>query len=89
MRERRTFRLTRNNPTPRSLWILPVVLPVAVRRKSYLLKNLKKVAERVGFEPTFSTVKIKKLQEKSKEAVPSRPLKSPDFAVDLAIARYH
>jgi hypothetical protein len=34
-------------------------------------------------------IKIKKLQEKSKEAVPSRPLKSPDFAVDLAIARYH
>jgi hypothetical protein len=40
-------------------------------------------------EPTFGTVKIKKLQERSKEAVPSRPLNSPDLAVDVAIAGYH
>jgi hypothetical protein len=51
--------------------------------------GLKKVAERVGFEPTFGTVTIKKLQEKPRVAVPSRPLNSPDFAVDLAIAGYH
>jgi hypothetical protein len=38
---------------------------------------------------TFGTLKIKKLQERSEEAVPSRPLSSPDFAVDLAIAGYH
>jgi hypothetical protein len=42
-----------------------------------------------GIRTTFGTVKIKKLQEKPEEAVPSRPLNSPDFAVDLAIAGYH
>jgi len=63
--------------------------PAPPNKKGPERQALFHLAERVGFEPTFSTVKIKKLQERSKEAVPSRPLKSPDFAVDLAIAGYN
>jgi integrase len=51
-----------------------------------------KASEKSGGEGGIRTegiVTIKKLQEKPRVAVPSRPLNSPDFAVDLAIAEYH
>jgi hypothetical protein len=44
----------------------------------------KKVAERVGFEPTDGTLEIKMLLENCGIVVPSIPLASPFVPVDCA-----
>ena len=47
----------------------------------------KKVAERVGFEPTDGTLEIKMLLENCGLLVPSAPLASPFVPVDSASSR--
>src|ERR1700691_439884 len=69
-------------------WALDWPLGAKRQRLKCLIKKVKKSGGGGGIR-TVGTVKIKKLQKRSEEAVPSRPLNSPDFAVDLAIAEYH
>jgi hypothetical protein len=44
------------------------------------------VAERVGFEPSETSLEISKIMKSLQPCAPSRPLLSPLLAVDLAVA---
>jgi hypothetical protein len=45
---------------------------------------MSRLAERVGFEPTETPIKISKLMKNLRLSVPCRPLLSPLLAVDSA-----
>ena len=68
-------------------WALDWPLDTLRPRLKCLEKRSKRVAERVGFEPTDGTLEIKMLLENWERLVPSEPLASPFVPVDSASSR--